>query len=169
MDKRLPEGEPIIEGKSICEEWAPEGKSVREERMPKGKSICEERMPEGKSVPEEWAPEGKSVANESIAVERESGSHEAACKGRPTKAATTKVPPTKATSAVKGGRTQCRAGRDNRRSGQCNHYLVNHDAPPSVRRCTPAFRIRTQQFPLSCSPATVSLGVPESQRFLAFS
>jgi hypothetical protein len=159
MDRCVPEGKPIIEGKSIPEERMPECEPIPEERMPEGEPIPEERMPEGEPIPEERMPEGEPIPEKrmpegepipeermpegkSIAVEREgAGSHEAARKGRPTKAATTKVPPTEATSAVKGGRAQCRAGRDNRRSGQCNHYLVDHDAPPAVGRCTPAFSI----------------------------
>ena len=50
-----------------------------------------------------------------------------------------------------GGRgAQRRARRDDRRRGQPNRYLANHDAH-SIRSSTPAFPNQTQQFPLSCS------------------
>jgi hypothetical protein len=161
VEERPPEGK-LIEGESIPEERAmeerpPEGKLVEGESIPEERAM-EERPPEGKpvegeSIPEERAmeerpPEGKPVEAESIAAEREgTWSHEAAVasKGRPSKAAS-KVPPTEATSAAKRRCTQRRAGRDNRRGDQSNHHLVDHSAPPLVRRCTPAFTNETQQF-----------------------
>jgi hypothetical protein len=78
----------------------------------------------------------------------------AASKGGSTKAATAKVPPAKTATtkaAVNGRRAQSRGGRHNRRGGQSNHYVAHHDAPPFVRRRTPAFKYETRQFPPGCS------------------
>ena len=113
---------------------------------------------EAEPLPEEWAMEGKSIA-----VEREgAGSHEAArtTKGGPSKAAA-KGRPGKATAAkaaVNGRRAPSRGGRGNRRGGQSSHYAAHHDAPPFIRRRTPAFKYETRQFPPGCSVRHCRLG-----------
>ena len=151
----LPEERPAerkaIEGEPMSEEWTVETKSIEREPLP------EERPAEGKSIggellPEEWAVEGKSIT-----MEREgAGSHEAAgtTKGGSSKATAAKGRPRKPTAAkaaVNGRRAQSRGGRGNRRGGQSSHYIAHHDAPPFVRRRTPAFKYETRQFPPGCS------------------
>jgi len=78
----------------------------------------------------------------------------AASKGGATKAATAKVPPAKTATtkaAVNGRRAQSRGGCGNRSGGQSSHYAAHHDAPPFIRRRTPAFKYETRQFPPGCS------------------
>jgi hypothetical protein len=82
-------------------------------------------------------PESKSMAAKMVARENGVASHvrvakaaHVAAKMPPTKAThvTAEMPSTKtAMAAVHGGRTQSRAGRDNRHGGQCYRYLPHHD------------------------------------------
>jgi hypothetical protein len=160
------ESKPIEPMKSI------EAESI--EPMKSIESIESKPIEPMKSIEAESIEPMKSIESieaepmvESTAAEREgTSSHEmaaaskdrpakaAASKGGPTKAATAKVPAAKAATAkpaVNGRRAQSRRGRGNRRGGQSSHYVEHHDAPPFVRRRTPAFRYETRQFPPGCS------------------
>jgi hypothetical protein len=170
------EGEPLPEERA-AERESMGGKPLPEERPAERESIEGEPLPEerpvegksmgGKPLPEEWAMEAKSIA-----AEREgAGSHETAAtskggphkmataKGRPRKPVTAKAVTAKpvtakaatAKPAVNGRRAQSRGGHGNRRGGQSSRYVAHHDAPPFVRRRTPAFKCETRQFSPGCS------------------
>jgi len=76
---------------------------------------------------EKWAPEGKPVADKMVAVEYGGASHAGVTKAAKVPA---EMAPAKATSVatMHGGRTQSRAGRNNRHGRQCYRYFTHHHA-----------------------------------------
>jgi hypothetical protein len=165
------EGEPVpkkrpAESKSIEGEPVPEERPVERESI-EGEPVSEERPMECESIEAKPLPEERAMEAKSIAAEREgAGSHEtaAAGEGGPHKMATAKGRPRKpvaakpvtakaatAKPAVNGRRAQSRGGHGNRRGDQSSRYVAHHDAPPFVRRRTPAFKYETRQFPPGCS------------------
>jgi hypothetical protein len=150
------ESKPIEPMKSIEAESIEPMKSIESiEAKPMVESTAAER--EGTSSHEmAAASKGRSTK---AAASKGGPTKAAASKGGPAKAATAKVPPAKVPSAkaatakpaVNGRRAQSRGGRHNRHGGQSSHYFAHHDAPPFVRRRTPAFKYETRQFPPGCS------------------
>lgn len=159
------EGEPIEPMKSIEAESIEPAKSIESIESKPIEPMKSIESIEAKPMVESTAAEREGTSSQEMAAASKGGSTKAAAskggpakaavasKGGPAKAATAKVPAKAATAkpAVNGRRAQSRGGRHNRRGGQSNHYVAHHDAPPFVRRRTPAFKYETRQFPPGCS------------------